>query len=422
MSEKLPRRSLVGRIASFARRLVLARQAARNANADAARELRLHRGWRATLTVAILAGFTTVAIFAGSHANATYGVSLLLAGACLLSGGLVGFLFGIPKSLQGRGQRDPGPPKTPSAPDASPGAEEEQSRPTYGANTNLEEVSDWLTKIIVGVGLTQLVNMPAKVVGFGQFFSGQLGGGDLGARFAIAILMYFSVSGFLFGYLWTRLFLGSALVEADALSRVERKLDAQQVQAQADAAALTLANQQLQASGTAQAIPVERLRDAIGKASVPVKIQIFYQAEQIRRDNWEEPSKKPLMERTIPVFQALVDDDADKRFHRSWAQLGYALKDQRNPDWQRAEQVLTTAIQIRGRADVHGYALYEFNRAVCRINLDENFKRQQATSGSKRADIIADLQTAQEEGLADVIGRTQEVQDWLHLNKVTLGG
>ncbi len=31
----------------------------------------------------------------------------------------------------------------------------------YGANTNLEQVSDWLTKLLLGAGLTQLILVPS---------------------------------------------------------------------------------------------------------------------------------------------------------------------------------------------------------------------------------------------------------------------
>ena len=385
---------------------------------DATRETRLHRGWRATLAAGIVFGFFVVGGFATRHDSATFSVAMLLAGGCLLSGGLVGFLFGIPRSLQGRPakQADKSPPLTGGA----SGLDDDPGRPMYGANTNLEEVSDWLTKILVGVGLTQLGNLPGRAVAFGQFFAGQLGGGDLGARVAVAILLYFGASGFLFGYLWTRLFLGSALVEADALTRVERKLDAQQQQAQRDATALTLVTQHLQGTAS-ESISSDRIREVIAQASAPVKVQLFYQAESVRRDNWSDPSKKPIMERTLLVFQAFADDDKEKRFHRAWAQLGYALKDQRTPDWQKAEQALTTAIQIRGPVAERGYSLYEYNRAVCRIMLDEDFKHGIATQLPRRTEILSDLRGAWERGRGELIDQTADIKKWLTLNKIKIG-
>ena len=64
--------------------------------------------------------------------------SLLLGLATFLIGGLIGFLFGIPKINT----------------EYSKNKEKE-----YLANTSLEEISDWLTKIIIGLGLTQLINI-----------------------------------------------------------------------------------------------------------------------------------------------------------------------------------------------------------------------------------------------------------------------
>jgi hypothetical protein len=79
-------------------------------------------------------------------------------------GVLLGFLFGIPRTLQ---QELP-PSSSPPAPAASPQSPE---RVFTGANwsyqqtvnTNLEQISDWLTKILVGVGFTQLHQLPSQL-------------------------------------------------------------------------------------------------------------------------------------------------------------------------------------------------------------------------------------------------------------------
>jgi hypothetical protein len=65
-------------------------------------------------------------------------------------GGPKAFLFGIPRTLQQEGANAPIDANTPSA---SGGP---TSRIEYRVNTNLEQISDWLTKILVGVGLTQI--------------------------------------------------------------------------------------------------------------------------------------------------------------------------------------------------------------------------------------------------------------------------
>lgn len=365
----------------------------------------LHRGWRATLVLAITLGFAVVLVYVSSEPEASLGLAVLLTGGCLLSGGFVGFLFGIPKALQG----------SPAA--AATGDNPQRTNlQQYRANTNLEEVSDWLTKILVGVGLTQLTQLPAELSAFGAYFGAALGSGITGERFAIAALIYFSVAGFLFAYLWTRLFLGGALAEADALSRVEERLDEQQRQAQQDAEALALVARYLQPGDAATSVDdTNRMKEAIKKASVGVKVQAFYQAATVRGQNWQQAADKPLMERTIPVFEALAEADTEKKFHRTWGQLGFALKDQRTPDWARAASALSTAIRIRGDAREFGYWLYEFNRAVCRIAMDPNFTAGRPSAPAVQADVHADLEIASEQQ-HELIERTPEIVEWLRLN------
>src|SRR5262249_14495265 len=164
---------------------------------------------------------------------------------------------------------------------------------------------------------------------------------------------------------------------------------AQQEQMQKDAAALSLAYQHLRPTGNAPAVVIDNLKRAIGEASPGVKVQIFYQAERVRADHWQ--NEKPIMERTIPVFEALVESDPEGRFHRNFGQLGYALKDSQQPRWREAEAALTRAIKIRGTWQEWGWVLYEFNRAVCRINLDEQFVAGRDSAPDVRGRIVEDL-------------------------------
>lgn len=68
--------------------------------------------------------------------------SLVISLAAFFIGGLIGFLFGIPKFNT----------------KYNPTEERE-----YLANTSLEQISEWLTKIIIGVGLTQLIVIPRSL-------------------------------------------------------------------------------------------------------------------------------------------------------------------------------------------------------------------------------------------------------------------
>jgi hypothetical protein len=99
----------------------------------------------------ILFGVAAMMIYAASSWDSTlsfsiFSVSFLLAGAAITMGALTGFLFGIPRSSQlnlSGSVEDKGKDKV-----------------HYQANTNLEQISDWLTKILVGAGLTQITVIP----------------------------------------------------------------------------------------------------------------------------------------------------------------------------------------------------------------------------------------------------------------------
>jgi len=142
------------------------------------------------------------------------GVGTIIAGASLLAGGLLGFLFGIPRTLQEDRSSELAP--TGEQPSRLPGQALELP---YRANTNLEQISDWLTKVLVGVGLTQLTVLPGRLQQIADLLAPGVGGFDSSRTFALAILIYFPVCGFLFGFLWTRLFLAGMLVEADVRLR-----------------------------------------------------------------------------------------------------------------------------------------------------------------------------------------------------------
>ena len=113
------------------------------------------------------------------------GCGLLIAGACLSAGGFLGFIFGIPNLLQN--QSNSGSHST-----------------ILKYNDNLVQISDWLTKIIVGVSLTQIGYIPGKVKLLGKFLESNFGGGPWGSIAALAIVFYFFLFGFLMLYFWTR--------------------------------------------------------------------------------------------------------------------------------------------------------------------------------------------------------------------------
>jgi len=111
-----------------------------------------------------------------SRYRGAYGVigfSLVIIVAALALGGSLGFLFGIPR-VNAQTEIAVATPKTSDT--SSPGtsaslASRLRERRLLSTNTNLEKVSDWLTTMLVGVGLTQLGNVNGALVGFRNFLN-----------------------------------------------------------------------------------------------------------------------------------------------------------------------------------------------------------------------------------------------------------
>jgi hypothetical protein len=84
-------------------------------------------------------------------------------------------------------------------------------------NSNLEVISDWLTKIIVGVGLTEMRSIPSGLRYLARFVAGgdQSSGQD--QAFATFVMLYFFFGGFVAAYLETRVFLSGAFHRSDPL-------------------------------------------------------------------------------------------------------------------------------------------------------------------------------------------------------------
>ncbi|MBV9302153.1 MAG: putative Ig domain-containing protein [Acidobacteriaceae bacterium] len=164
--------------------------------------------------------------------------ALMWAGACSAVGWIGGFLFGIPRSLA---SDDQPVPMAQAVAAAAPGGEQQnQAAPVVAGvqqggvqaqqggqnvsvrtqssvrvNTNLEQISDWLTKIIVGVTLVQLRAVLTKLNDAATTIAASLGSNANRISFAYALMLYFSMTGFLGSYLLTRLFLQRAFRNVD---------------------------------------------------------------------------------------------------------------------------------------------------------------------------------------------------------------
>lgn len=140
------------------------------------------------------------AIFGGAYgyavapATAVF-IELLLAVAAMTVGGLVGFLFGIPRVL---------PPKRDGTTSGAEPASVDANSMDFQPSTNLEQVADWLTKILVGVGLVQFSSFGGYLnnVGLAVAKAVKVPGIDIVSQL---VIVSFAILGFLATFLWTRL-------------------------------------------------------------------------------------------------------------------------------------------------------------------------------------------------------------------------
>jgi hypothetical protein len=110
-----------------------------------------------------------------------FAVGIMTSAAAGILGALVGFLFALPKTSEG------------------------ERRTGLSSNTNLDQVSDWLTKILVGLGLVQIGALGGGLGDLSEKIAPGLGGAASAETFALALLVYSLIDGFLIGYLGTRI-------------------------------------------------------------------------------------------------------------------------------------------------------------------------------------------------------------------------
>jgi hypothetical protein len=122
-------------------------------------------------------------------------------------GALLGFIFGIPRAAKTSPPTSPPPVNSSASSGPGNSAIVSQDDRRFTPNTNLEEISDWLTKILVGAGLVQLAVLPAQLKRLADFFHASM---PLTSEAALMIILDFFVLGFMGSYLLTRLFLQEA--------------------------------------------------------------------------------------------------------------------------------------------------------------------------------------------------------------------
>ncbi|SFJ70593.1 hypothetical protein SAMN03159338_2249 [Sphingomonas sp. NFR04] len=160
------------------------------------------------LLVALFAASVTASQATGS--TGAIGICGLIFLSAATAGALVGFIFAVPRVLSNKRETSQ--------------VEGVRAR-VLGTNTNLERISDWLSTMLVGVGLSQLTNFNGLLVQF-RFFLAETakvymvaGRPSAGVIPAVGpfVLVLGAASGFLFMYLMTRLVLVGFFKESEEM-------------------------------------------------------------------------------------------------------------------------------------------------------------------------------------------------------------
>lgn len=373
--------------------------------------------WRMMFVVG--AGCAVIVIYALVHplgfSAHVLSVALMSAGAALLAGGLLGFLFGIPHTRENDSPKSNGKPT-----DNDNEQEGDTLTSSYSANTSLEQISDWLTKIIVGIGLVQFNAIQARLTAMASHIAEGLGEKDGALAFALAILIYFSICGFVFGFLWARLYLKRWFALADTrllrarLTRLERRQ-------RADARALGLIHQLLNPGADEDRPTDEVVKTAIMAASRSVKAHIYYQAKETYEDR-EAHDYGTKLRGVISILGGLTADTT-KRFHENYSLLSYALSRLRPaPPLSEAMSAINTAIEIRDNSGERGWKYYDLRRARYRVQLDASFNDGKPSDSEVKDQILKDLKRAALGGSVEILKRwyaeETQIAQWMKLNGI----
>jgi hypothetical protein len=187
----------------------------------------------------IIGGLVVVSFYCYGDA-ACWATAMMWSFGCLALGGIAGFLFAVPRS-RSRGRTESGPaspaatgggtaapanqaaavlqqpqpqgpavqgapapaPAAPATPPAAVQPSEQQ-----GDETPIEQIADWLTKIIVGLGLANIKDMPGLMGRWAWYVAGGIAvQGPAAQSFAMALIIYFVILGFMGCYVLTQIFL-----------------------------------------------------------------------------------------------------------------------------------------------------------------------------------------------------------------------
>ena len=137
-----------------------------------------------------------------------FGATACIGFASLCVGGFLGLLFGVPKSiLEGN--------RAFEANNSNGSSQKNQRQRLYRGNTNLEDMSDWLTKIIVGASFVEIHKIATGFILIVKKIAVSFPGAPFIEIIVATNILGFGVLGFFVAYLMTRLFFIRAFNRAD---------------------------------------------------------------------------------------------------------------------------------------------------------------------------------------------------------------
>jgi hypothetical protein len=221
--------------------------------------------------------------------------------ACV--GALLGFVFAIPRELQ------------------SAHIDPESTTGRYIANTNLEQISDWLTKVIVGVSLVQIGNLPSALDRLGHRLSPLLGSPDANADMAIVLALTPALAGFLLTYLYTRviitlLFAATGRDIEEYSKRTATEVAVKTAQAAVEEKVKQVVGDKLPDNTPLVDTIVESVRSEVAKSAVTIDFTPF--------DRMLAPVSVPLSNNTTVyellnyIFSALPDSVSAYTYGEEW--------------------------------------------------------------------------------------------------------
>lgn len=133
--------------------------------------------------------------------------AFLLFGAAAAVGAALGFLFGLPRSRYAEQSSS-------NDPAAQPATNTPKSA-HYLTNSNLIKVSDWLTTIIIGVGLVNLVKIGPAAGDLSNTLEEALGGAAYAGTIGVSVIVIALLASVILCYLWTSVRVRELLEDAE---------------------------------------------------------------------------------------------------------------------------------------------------------------------------------------------------------------